>query len=76
MAGLGLAGLILAALAVARLSGITQLGPWGVAALFTALVAAVAGLSVFALGVTFNYLVTLFYKRPVRQGLFGRPLLD
>jgi len=75
MAGLGLAGLILAALAVARLSGITQLGPWGVAALFTALVAAVAGLSVFALGVTFNYLVTLFYKRPVRQGLFGRPLL-
>jgi hypothetical protein len=23
---------------------------------------------------TFNYLVSLFYKRPVRQGLFGRPL--
>jgi Na+/glutamate symporter len=24
--------------------------------------------------VTFNYLVSLFYKRPVRQGLFGRPI--
>jgi hypothetical protein len=31
--------------------------------------------SVFALGVTFNYLVSLFYHRPVRQGLFGRPVL-
>jgi hypothetical protein len=28
----------------------------------------------FALGATFNYLVTLFHKRPVRQGLFGRPI--
>jgi hypothetical protein len=30
--------------------------------------------NLFALGVTFNYLVSLFHKRPVRQGLFGRPL--
>jgi hypothetical protein len=74
LAGLLLAGLILGALTVARLAGITRLGPWGVAAVFTALVAAVTGLSLFALGVTFNYLVALFYKRPVRQGLFGRPL--
>jgi hypothetical protein len=74
LAGLGLAGLILAGLIAARLSGITELGPWGVAAVFSALVAGVTGLSLFALGVTFNYLVTLFYKRPVRQGLFGRPL--
>ena len=35
----------------------------------------VTGVSVFSLGVTFNYLVSLFYKRPVRQGLFGKPLL-
>src|SRR5579859_5809382 len=76
LAGLALAGLILAGLTVARLSGITSLAPWGVAAVFVALVAAVTGLSVFALGVTFNYLVALFYKRPVRQGLFGRPLLQ
>jgi hypothetical protein len=32
------------------------------------------GISVFALGSTFNYLVSLFYQTPVRQGLFGRPL--
>ena len=63
-------------LIVARLSGITTLGPWGVAALFAALVSAVAGISLFALGATFNYLVSLFYKRPIRQGLFGRPILD
>jgi len=24
--------------------------------------------------VTFNYLVSLFHKRPIRQGLFGRPI--
>jgi hypothetical protein len=74
LVGLALAGLVLGSLTIARLAGVTRLGPWGVAAVFIALVAAVTGLSLFALGVTFNYLVTLFYKRPVRQGLFGRPL--
>lgn len=76
---IGMAGVVLAALAtiglvVARLSGITNLGPWGVAALFAAMVAGVTGISIFALGVTFNYLVSLFYRRPVRQGLFGKPV--
>jgi hypothetical protein len=75
LSGLLLAGLLLGVLGAARLAGVTTLGPWGVAAVFTALVAAVTGLSIFALGVTFNYLVSLFYKQPVRQGLFGRPLL-
>jgi hypothetical protein len=32
------------------------------------------GISIFSLGITFNYLVSLFYRRPIRQGLFGRPL--
>ncbi len=72
--GVGLAGLILLGLVVARLSGITELGAWGVAAVFTALVAAVVGVSLFALGVTFNYTVTIFHKRPVRQGLLGKPI--
>ena len=35
---------------------------------------AVAGISIFSLGATFNYLVSLFRRRPVQQGLFGRPL--
>jgi glycosyltransferase involved in cell wall biosynthesis len=58
-----------------RFSGITSLGPLGVAATFSAVVAGVTGVNLFALGVTFNYLVSLFHKKPVRQGLFGKPLL-
>ncbi len=74
LGGVALAALVVLGVIVARLSGLTTLGPWGVAALFSALVAGVTGISIFALGVTFNYLVSLFYKRPVRQGLFGRPI--
>ena len=74
LAGIGLAGLIFLGLLVIRLNGVTTLGPWGVTALFTALVSAVAGVNIFALGVTFNYLVSLFYKKPIRQGLFGKPI--
>jgi hypothetical protein len=74
LAGIGLAVLVGIGLVIARLSGITSLGPWGVAAVFIALVSGVTGISILALGVTFNYLVSLFYQRPVRQGLFGRPI--
>jgi glycosyltransferase involved in cell wall biosynthesis len=78
---LGLAGLTVAAmvglgLVIARLNGVTTLGPWGVAALFWGLVSAVGGISIFSLGTTFNYLVSLFYRRPIRQGLFGRPIFN
>ncbi|MFZ5917158.1 MAG: glycosyltransferase family 2 protein [Chloroflexota bacterium] len=73
-AAVALAGLIAAVLVVLRLRGVTSLGPWGVFALFGAGVAAVAGVSLFSLGATFNYLVTLFHKKPVRQGLLGRPV--
>jgi glycosyltransferase involved in cell wall biosynthesis len=74
LGGLGVAALVALGLVAARLSGITSLSPWGVAALFFALLSGVIGISVFALGATFNYLVSLFYKQPIRQGLFGRPL--
>jgi len=74
LAGIGVAGLVFLGLLIARLNGITTLGPWGVLALFTALVSSIAGLNFFALGVTFNYLVSLFYKKPIRQGLFGKPI--
>jgi hypothetical protein len=74
LAALGLAGLIGLAVLAVRLQGVTQLGLWGTFAVFSALVLAVAGVSIFALGATFNYLVSLFRRRPVRQGLFGRPL--
>ena len=77
MIGLGgmlVAGLVTLGLVVARLQGITTLGPWGVAALFAGLLFGVTGVSVFSLGVTFNYLISLFYKKPIRQGLFGKPI--
>jgi len=74
LVGVALALLVALGLVVARLSGATSLGPWGVVAVFTALVGGVTGISVFSLGVTFNYLISLFYKQPVRQGLFGRPI--
>ncbi len=74
LGGVGLAGLIFLGLLIARLNGVTTLGAWGVFALFLALVSFIAGLNIFALGVTFNYLVSLFYKKPIRQGLFGKPI--
>ena len=74
LALIGFSILVALGLLIARVSGVTTVGPWGVAAIFSALVAGVTGVSVFSLGITFNYLVSLFYKRPIRQGLFGRPL--
>ena len=78
---IGLIGILFAlavaiGLIIARISGTTSLGPWGVAAVYAAMVAGIAGISVFALGSTFNYLVSLFYEQPIRQGLFGKPIFD
>ena len=78
---IGLLGIFFAlsvaiALVVARVRGITTLGPWGVSALYAAMVAGITGITIFALGSTFNYLVSLFYKQPIRQGLFGRPIFN
>jgi glycosyltransferase involved in cell wall biosynthesis len=80
MGVLGLLGVlcsvvVLAGLAVARVRGVSTLGPLGTFAVFGSLVCGVAGVSTFALGASFNYLVSLFYNRPIRQGLFRRPLL-
>jgi glycosyltransferase involved in cell wall biosynthesis len=74
LAGIGLGALAAVWLIVSRLAGVTALSPWGVAALFGGAVAGTAGINLFALGITFNYLVSLFVGRPVRQGLFGRPV--
>lgn len=71
---LGLALLTGIGLIAARMSGVTTVGAVGAWALFTALVLAVAGISLFALGVSFNYFVALFHKTPIRQGLFGKPI--
>lgn len=74
LGGLGITGLVTVGLVIARLQGITSLGPWGVTALFAGLLTGVGGISLFSLGLTSNYLVSLFYKEPIRQGLFGKPI--
>jgi len=78
---IGLAALLIAALigvvfVVQRLRGVTELSPIGIFALSSAAVLAVAGVSIFSLGATFNYLVALFHKQPVRQGVWGKPLFN
>lgn len=59
-----------------RLAGRTELSALGAFALFAMLVLTVTGVSLFNLGATFNYLVALFHQRPVKQGLFGKPIFD
>lgn len=59
-----------------RISGVTTLNVWRVAALYGVLVLSVCGVSLYTLGSTFNYLIALFYERPIRQGVFGRPILS
>lgn len=81
MGMIGLGGVVVALLVLMglvgfRISGVKTLGTWGIAALYLGLFSMVAGISIFALGATFNYLVSLFYKKPIRQGLFGRPILE
>jgi hypothetical protein len=76
--GLGtfaLAGLIGLAVVTARVQGITNLGPWGVFGVFSSLVLAVTGVSLFSLGASFNRLVALFHRRPIRQTLLVTRLL-
>jgi glycosyltransferase involved in cell wall biosynthesis len=73
--GIGLA-LLLAAFLIAGVELIAHLGnpsmAWAFPQLFGALVLAVAGVMLYTTGTSFSYIVQLFHKRPVRQGLFGR----
>ena len=75
LGGLAIAGVVfLWILYIRFINGVLALSPWGVAALFLALISTIAGVNLLALGITFNYLVALFYKTPIRQGLFGKPI--
>jgi hypothetical protein len=78
LAGLGafgVAGLIGVLLVAARLQGITDLGPWGVFALYAGLILAVSGVSLFSLGASFNRLVAMFHRRPIKQAQLVTRLL-
>lgn len=73
--GVGLALLGLALLITLGQSigiGLGLLSGWSFPQLFGALVLAVAGVTLYTTGTSFSYLVALFHKRAIRQGLFGR----
>jgi hypothetical protein len=74
LGGVALACTLMLMVVLLRAQGVTTLGPLGTFAVFAALVSGVAGVTTFALGASFNYLVSLFHSRPIRQGLFRRPV--
>jgi hypothetical protein len=70
LAGFGacsIAGVIGLLLIAARLQGVTDLGPWGVFAVFASLILGVGGVSLFSIGISFNHLVALFHHHPIHQ---------
>lgn len=74
LVSLGVSAIIALAIIIARLQGVTFLGPIPAFTVFASVVFAVAGVSILSLGMSFNYFVALFHKTPVQQGLFGRQL--
>jgi len=74
LAGVALAVAVISGLVVLRLQGVTTLGIGWAFALFVAQVLGVTGVALFALGAMFNYLVSLFYRQPIQQGLFGHAI--
>jgi glycosyltransferase involved in cell wall biosynthesis len=67
MGGIAVAFLVGLGLIFARLNGVTTIGPLGVVALYWGLVSGVIGIGILALWLTFNYLVSLFNRRPGQQ---------
>jgi glycosyltransferase involved in cell wall biosynthesis len=44
--------------------------------LFVAMTGVIAAINLFSVGTAFNWIVSLLHRRPVRQGLFGRPIFN
>jgi glycosyltransferase involved in cell wall biosynthesis len=47
---------------------------WPAVLIFVALILTVLGVMLFTTGTLFNYIVSLFHHRHIRQGLFGQPV--
>ncbi|GAB4110345.1 MAG: glycosyltransferase family 2 protein [Roseiflexaceae bacterium] len=62
-------GLVLAGLAAGLAIG--GEGLWNFPMIFGALVLMVGGVTLYTTGTSFSYIVALFHKRPIRQGMFG-----
>jgi len=63
-------------LGVMRLQGVTTLGASGAVSVFLMLVLGVSGVSIYSLGITSKFLVSLFHRRPMREGLIGNSPLE
>jgi hypothetical protein len=44
--------------------------------LFVGMTMVIAAINLFSVGTVFNYVVGLFHRRPIRQGLLGRPIFN
>lgn len=78
LGALSLAAVVLAALAIlpwiVALSNNVQNRSGYANLLFIAMTLAIVAVNLFSTGTVFNYIVSLFHHRPIRQGLFGRPM--
>ncbi len=75
LVGMAISAVIFTHFVIQRLSGNTSdIAGGNLVLLFAGLIAGGIGVNIFLLGVAFNYLVSIFVKRPVRHGLFGRAL--
>lgn len=78
LGALSLTAVVLAALAllpwVMALSNNVQDRSGYANLLFIAMTLAIVAVNLFSTGTVFNYIVSLFHHRPIRQGLFGRPV--
>ncbi len=43
---------------------------------FIAMMGIIVAVNLFSMGTAFNWIVGLFHRRPIRQGLFGRPIFS
>jgi glycosyltransferase involved in cell wall biosynthesis len=78
LGALSLAAVVLAALAllpwvIALNNGVQDRSAYA-NLLFVAMTLAIVAVNLFSTGTVFNYIVSLFHHRPIRQGLFGRPV--
>jgi glycosyltransferase involved in cell wall biosynthesis len=74
LVAVGIAALLFLSMLVAWINGVSFLSPWWVVAIFAAMILTMAGINIFTLGIMFNYLISLFYKKPIKQGMFGKPI--
>jgi glycosyltransferase involved in cell wall biosynthesis len=72
--GLGAIMIVIALLLATLVAGLRLSGAetgWDFPKLFGALVLAVGGVTLYTTGTSFSYIVALFHKRPIRQGMIG-----